>query len=173
MSTVTSAAGRPCPRCAVPLFAGEVGPLAALGCGACGGLWLDNESTTAVLRHYNVHAARLAELVDENAARVEERSPFAAASGPCPICAKPLDRVEHSGVHLDFCAEHGTFFDRGELLSVLHKNRRPIPVAPRGPSIEQIRTEIRHEAEWQKDPLGTALSDWLTGGKDWVNRWRK
>jgi Zn-finger nucleic acid-binding protein len=168
-------AGRPCPRCGAGLFAGAVGTLTALGCGGCGGLWLDNEATSLVLRQYSVSAASIASLVDGNAARKETLSPFATAPGGCPVCEKPLQPVEHGGVRLDFCGEHGTFLDRGELARILEKNRPPVPqpTAPSGPTMEEIQTTVRHEAQWQKDPIGTALMDWVSGGKGWVNRGRR
>lgn len=166
----------PCPRCRAGLFAGKIGHLDALGCGGCGGLWLDNAATTIVLRRYDLDAAQLARRIDGSTAHVAPLSPFATASGPCPVCAKPLQPADHQTVKLDFCAQHGTFFDRGELSRVLEKARAAVPPAApvyTGPSLREIQTEIRHEAAWQKDPLGTALTDWVTGGKDWVNAWRR
>jgi Zn-finger nucleic acid-binding protein len=166
----------PCPRCNVGLFAGKVGHLDALGCGACGGLWVDNEATTTILRRYDLDAAQLARMIDARAAAQQALSPFATASGGCPICTKPLEAAEHQGTRLDFCALHGTFFDRGELARVLERAKLaavPVAAPPAGPSIGEIRTEIRHEAAWRNDPLGTALLDWATGGQDWVNKWRR
>jgi hypothetical protein len=82
----------------------------------------------------------------------------------------------HEGVRLDFCAKHGTFFDRGELRRVLDKAMARLPPAPPAlsPSLGDIQTTIRHEAQFAQDPIGTSLIDWLTGGTDWVNSgWRR
>ncbi len=167
----------PCPRCGAGIFSGKVGHLDALGCGGCGGLWLDNEGTTTVLRRYDIDAAKLARRIDANTGDVAAISPFAAASGPCPVCAKALQGTVHASVKLDFCVDHGTFFDRGELARLLERARLaavvPAPAPRPGPSIGDLRTEIRHEVAFRNDPLGTALIDWMTGGKDWVNGWRR
>ncbi|MEP7119560.1 MAG: zf-TFIIB domain-containing protein [Byssovorax sp.] len=171
----TTAAKR-CPRCSAPLFAGKVGHLDALGCGGCGGLWLDNVGTTAILQRYDRDAESLARLVDGNAAKREVRSPFEPATGPCPVCAGPLQAVDHQGVRLDFCGQHGTFFDRGELARVVQEKKpalTPMPVPLQGATLGEIKTTVRHEIAWRDDPLGTALLDWATGGPDWVNTWRR
>lgn len=172
----TGAAASPCPHCGAALFAGQVGHLDALGCGACGGLWLDNAGTVAVLQRYDLDAEKLARMVDGNAVKREIASPFAEAKGQCPVCAQPLQPVEHRGVRLDFCAQHGTFFDRGELAAIVHEKKpelTPYPVPLRGPSVAEVTTTVRHEIAWNNNPLGTALIDWATGGPDWVNTWRR
>ena len=63
-----SAAARSCPRCGTPVLLGKVEHLDAMGCGKCGGLWLDNAGSSAVLGHYDIDAAQLASQVDANAA---------------------------------------------------------------------------------------------------------
>jgi len=55
-----SAAARSCPRCGTPFFSGKVGHLDAMGCGKCGGLWLDNAGTREVLDRYDIDASNLA-----------------------------------------------------------------------------------------------------------------
>ena len=173
----TTTAAMPCPRCSAALFAGQVGHLDALGCGGCGGLWLDNAGSTAILQRYDLDAEKLAQMVDGNAAKREVRSPFEAAKGPCPVCAQALQVVEHQGIRLDFCGQHGTFFDRGELAQVVQKSARPAltgaPAPLPAPSVGEITTTVRHEIARRDDPLGTALLDWATGGPDWVNAWRR
>lgn len=166
-----------CPRCSAALFAGKVGHLDALGCGGCGGIWLDNVGTTAILQRCDLDAEKLARLVDGNAAKREVRSPFEAAKGPCPFCAQALQVVDHQGIRLDLCGQHGTFFDRGELAQVVQKAAKPaltpMPVPLSGLSPGEIKTTVRHEIAWNNDPLSTALLDWATGGPDRVNKWRR
>lgn len=171
----TTKAVTPCPRCSAALFAGKVGHLDALGCGGCGGLWLDNAGSAAILERYDLDAERLARMVDGNAAKREVRSPFEAVKGACPVCAGPLSPVDHRGVRLDFCVEHGTFFDRGELARIVEETKpalTPMPVPLHGATMGEVKTTVRHEIAWRNDPLGTALLDWATGGPDWVNIWR-
>ncbi len=165
-----------CPRCGAPFFAGKVGHLEALGCGACGGLWLDNAGTTEVLQRFVLDASQLARVVDAGAHSHEAPSPFAPAAFGCPVCKKPLASAKQADVTIDYCATHGTFFDRGELARVLRATgvaTAPPVIVSQGPNLAEIQTAVRHDLAWQNDPLGTQLTDWLTGGKDWVNRWRR
>jgi Zn-finger nucleic acid-binding protein len=113
-------------------------------------LWLDNQGSALVLRRFDIDASRLSELVDRTGTHVAAQSPFAAAKGACPICSKALEPVSHEGIKLDFCADHGTFFDRGELANLLDRLRPTYvaPPAPAGPSLEQIRDTVRQETNW-------------------------
>ncbi len=149
--------------------------MAALACAQCGGLWLDNAASTTVVRGYDLDASELARRVDANALHAVATAPFQAATGGCPTCREPLRSARRGDVLVDYCEKHGTFFDRGELARMLleHVQRAPAPPpAAFGPSMDRIRTEIRHEVQWENDPIGTALMDWIYGSQDWVNRWR-
>lgn len=154
-----------------------MGHLDALGCGLCGGLWLDNAATTTVLERFDLDASKVARLIDAKAQKQTPTSPFAPIGQGCPICKEPLASTKYNEVTLDYCAAHGTFFDRGELQRVLAatnaRTAPPIVAAPQGPSLQEIQTSVRHDLAYQNDPLGTSLLDWMTGGKDWVNRFRR
>ena len=156
-------------------FPGQVGHLQALGCGKCGGLWLDNAGTREVLDRYDIDASNLAHTVDGNAEERGAASPLATAAGGCPGCRKPLTSATYDGVCLDFCVQHGTFFDRGELGNLLQKSlaRLPAPApacfVPSSPLLDV--TEFRHELDRHDDRIGTAIMDWLFGSHDWVNKW--
>ena len=111
----------PCPRCN--------GKLSALGgngmneCAACGGVFLD-------------HAA-LARIVEERGASgpipATDARPFERAHHPvadtnvrylkCPQCHQTMNRTNFgrkSGVVVDVCKVHGTWFDSGELTQAAH-----------------------------------------------------
>jgi Zn-finger nucleic acid-binding protein len=168
--------GPACPRCGNALFQGTVGRIHAFGCGACGGVWLDNTTSTTILRRFDDDASTLAAMVDGTAKSKEPVSPFARAAFGCPVCNAPLEATRHADWTLDFCAAHGTFFDRGELALVLrHTSLTTRPAVAVGApvaaaSLPQIRTEVLHAIESREDPAFTALMDWVTGGTDWVNR---
>jgi Zn-finger nucleic acid-binding protein len=78
----------PCPHCSVPLVAsGQV-----LGCTQCRGAW--------------VPAAEL------------DTTSFATgthATVRCPICERPTAPVVVAKIEIDRCADHGAWFDAGEL----------------------------------------------------------
>ena len=104
-----------CPRCTRLLHATD-GP--DLECATCGGAFVDHGDL----------AARV------DAARPNEPQPGAprhARGAPrerdvhyarCPTCAQPMTRMNfgvRSGIILDVCRTHGTWFDRGELDAAL------------------------------------------------------
>ena len=139
-------------------------------------MWLDNASTSLVLQRFDSDSFKLARMLDEKTKGQPAASPFASATNGCPVCREPLATTKHADITLDYCSAHGTFFDRGELARVLAitGRRTAPPAAPvAGPSLSELQTSVRHDLAWQDDPLGTQLLDWLTGGKDWVNRWRR
>ena len=41
---------------------------------------------------------------------------------PCPTCKKPLETREYGEVTLDFCVEHGIWFDTGEFDELLRRS---------------------------------------------------
>jgi Zn-finger nucleic acid-binding protein len=109
----------PCPRCRVPLFDGRARTGGALlGCGRCGGVWLDVAASCAVVEGA---AEELSSLADVAARHATERVDTAGAGLHCPACAQPLARVALPGttVELDACPSHGTWFDSGELRIVI------------------------------------------------------
>jgi Zn-finger nucleic acid-binding protein len=92
------------------------------GCTTCGGAWLESQTLKAML----AEAAELVGKVTVVEANVKRRV-VAETSGPityrrCPVCKdmmarKNFERV--SGIIIDTCIDHGTFFDTGELQDVL------------------------------------------------------
>jgi Zn-finger nucleic acid-binding protein len=105
-----------CPRCAHPL--GPLGnDVACRGCHGCGGVFVD--------------AAALDRPREELRGVVEpETSPSPAKGealdvGPyvrCPVCRDPMTRTvfgKRSGVVVDVCRAHGSWFDPGELARVV------------------------------------------------------
>jgi Zn-finger nucleic acid-binding protein len=43
----------------------------------------------------------------------------------CPACRRRLAPVTFAGVSIDYCASHGTWFDRGEIECVVRAARAP------------------------------------------------
>ena len=147
----------PCPRCSTPLRGS--GSDGVLGCDGCGGTFVTH--------------AGLAELCDTNAtappfARAEAtRAVNQAAYVACPQCHELMARRTFggkSGLVVDICGLHGTWFDPTELAAALRV------VAAGGALPERLVFEARapHSPEppvaepTDTSTLGRALR-WLLG----------
>ncbi len=100
-----------CPGCRKRLVAVRVEDIALHGCGSCGGIWVDNASARKVVALPQRVFIELATNAGKNATRRRD----AAQTFSCPICPALLDRVHSSGIEIEICQEHGTWFDAYEL----------------------------------------------------------
>jgi Zn-finger nucleic acid-binding protein len=85
-------------------------------CSACHGRFVDNAS----LRRLEEQAAPPASVAASPPGRVPKgaRSSSPVVYIRCPACAEVMNRVQfgrYSGIVVDVCREHGTFFDAEEL----------------------------------------------------------
>jgi len=117
-ATGDTAADRACPRCQALLHARRVGDLVIDECGACLGVFLDH---VAIKRVIIDRAQSRAEALLGALPRVQV-NPLPAAGQkmylPCPVCHVVMNRrlfATGTGVIIDVCRTHGTFFDAGEL----------------------------------------------------------
>ena len=101
----------PCPRCNAPLFEGTANQLILNGCGKCGGVWLDNNASRAVIESINQALLGLT----DRAARAAKTKPDLSKPAKCPLDGEELEHVTVKGVEIDVCAAHGTWFDAGEV----------------------------------------------------------
>lgn len=93
---------RPCPRCiATPLLAGEARGVHLHACGQCGGVWLGPDEAARILRPLFTPGGL----------------PGRPSRLRCPHCSQGMTEwtVGTTGVQLDSCAAHGTWFDRDEV----------------------------------------------------------
>ena len=106
-----------CPRCAAPLYPKERGVIAIAPCFECGGLWLGAEATRTVQAALDAEAGNTATQLEATAVDPAPEI-HGGASLACPRCVKQMRRFRVGAVEVDRCPEHGTWYDRGELLSV-------------------------------------------------------
>jgi Zn-finger nucleic acid-binding protein len=113
----SAAAAWTCPECKLTLDAITLEHGTLLDCSGCGGQFADHELLRALLeRRDTLSRAVPAELRPQNPAR--QRIVYR----PCPGCQTLMNRRNFggtSGIIVDICGPHGTWFDRGELPSVL------------------------------------------------------
>ncbi len=106
----------PCPDCNEAMSALDCGPGAAHDCGKCGGQFVEIAALRDLLERHSL---------DPGVAR--PRTTARIADTPvryvaCPVCRALMNRRNFggaSGVIVDVCAKHGTWFDCGELPRVL------------------------------------------------------
>jgi len=106
-----------CAACRAPMSAFDCGPGALHDCGRCGAQFVEHAALRFMLERH-----------DELEIPVARPPPVAWQTGisvrylPCPVCHAMMNRKSFgagSGVIVDVCSKHGTWFDAGELPRVL------------------------------------------------------
>lgn len=105
--------GIPCPRCGDRLRERKVNQTTLRGCERCGGLWIDNASVQRLMNARDTDVEEAArKMISIVIARIDCKPRIV-----CPDCKQTTERRELEGTifYLDFCKEHGTWFDYREL----------------------------------------------------------
>lgn len=161
---------RPCPRCELPLSTREVSAIVIDECSGCQGVFLDH---AAVHRVIDEHDLSRAEALLVSLSRTAK--PFAGGRMyiKCPTCTTVMNRklfATGSGVVVDVCKAHGTFFDAGELATIIEFVRRGgLEIAAKKDAQRQAerarRDRVQVGSAQPSSPLGydkgTALIDLL------------
>jgi Zn-finger nucleic acid-binding protein len=109
-----------CPGCECPLLRGEVGGTTLHECEKCFGLWLDRDAFERVCRA-TAEKSLIPGLADAPPPPPLPEIPKIRYV-KCPRCRKLMHRVnfaQTSGVVLDVCRDHGTWFDVNELQRIV------------------------------------------------------
>src|SRR5258706_819751 len=139
-----------CRRCRVDMSSITLGFIAMRECEKCAGLWFevaafeticaDREEQSAVLGTASPVPVRQAPSAAMNKVRY----------APCPQCGQLMNRINFarcSGVIVDICKGHGTWFDRDELSGIVQFIR--------GGGLEVSRQKEKNEIEFQREQLRT------------------
>jgi Zn-finger nucleic acid-binding protein len=122
---VLDAVDAPCPRCTHRLSAPE-GDAGRFECTACGGIFVDRATLDEIIAresrpgYLGTHAPSLAETNAVILHGPHGGDPVRYLR--CPACLQPMNRTQfahHSGVVVNTCKHHGTWFDAGELTAVI------------------------------------------------------
>jgi Zn-finger nucleic acid-binding protein len=105
-----------CPDCRVPMDPLDCGPGALYDCARCGGQFVEHVALRDLLEHHD--------RLDTPAGRPQRPAPVDTRVRyvSCPACRSLMNRRNFgagSGVIVDVCSKHGTWFDPGELPRVL------------------------------------------------------
>jgi len=117
-------ASETCPDCKLTLRAFNAGAGQLLACERCGGQMVTHDLLRTLIEQREALGRAAASLVD-----VPRSNPLSdpVRYRACPSCGQMMNRKNfggQSGIVVDVCALHGTFFDAGELPRVLEFVRR-------------------------------------------------
>jgi Zn-finger nucleic acid-binding protein len=146
-----AAASRRCPRCRTEMESIAVGSASLRECARCNGLWVDVASFEQIINEREQQSAVLgtASILPKQTGGSSE--PNKVRYVPCPECNQLMNRVNFarcSGVVVDVCKGHGTWFDRDELSQIVEFIRGgglDVSRAREKREIEEERQRLRQE----------------------------
>jgi len=111
---------RKCPRCQASMPLVKIGAATVRECEKCLGLWLDVASFEKICADREQQSAVLGAASHAPSGAGLEISKVKYV--PCPECLQLMNRINFarcSGVIVDICKQHGTWFDRDELSRIV------------------------------------------------------
>jgi Zn-finger nucleic acid-binding protein len=109
----------PCPECRAAMKRVEVGKVGLWECTNCEGLWVTVETLQQICSEKEQQTAVLGIPMDPpSPPTIETKFRYRA----CPVCGNLMNRINFahcSGVIIDVCKPHGTWFDKDEMRRVI------------------------------------------------------
>lgn len=146
---MSGAKNLPCPRCDKKMLRGEIGGCILHECGKCFGLWIDTATFERICRDSEQQSAVLGKpqilTPPQLDALTNERCYV-----KCPHCRQLMNRVNFakcSGVIVDVCLQHGTWFDMNELHRIVEFIRSGGLEKARGNEKLELQTDRRQLEE--------------------------
>ena len=120
-------------------------------CERCGGLWVEVSAFEEICADREQQSAVLGAALPAPARRLPATADSEKISyAPCPHCGQLMNRVNFarcSGVIVDVCRGHGTWFDRDELSGIVEFIR--------GGGLDLARQKEKQELEFERQQLRT------------------
>jgi Zn-finger nucleic acid-binding protein len=135
-----------CPRCREDLAAVAVGASHMLECARCGGLWISAAAFEQICADREQQAAILGAASPARPQHAVRPEHGRVRYVPCPDCHQLMNRLNFahcSGVVVDVCKGHGTWFDRDELARIVEFIRAGGLDAARAREKQQLVEERR------------------------------
>jgi Zn-finger nucleic acid-binding protein len=157
---------RACPRCHRRLHSVAIGEVTVQECDRCDGLWVDNDTFKEICARHEQQVVFL------GAPSLQDPLPSVTIEPvryvKCPSCRQLMNRVNFagcSGVIVDVCKEHGTWFDRAELRRIIEFIQAGGMDKAREREVRRLVQEQRRLAD-QRASAGAAATDRsaLSGG---------
>lgn len=137
-----------CPRCKVDMSSITLGTTAIRECETCAGLWVEVAAFEKISADREQQAAVLGAASPAPAHQSPSGDPDKIRYVPCPQCSQLMNRINFarcSGVIVDVCKGHGTWFDRDELSGIVQFIR--------GGGLEVSRQKEKTELEFERQQL--------------------
>lgn len=146
-----TAATQQCPRCRIHMQSVRLGSTTVQECDRCHGLWLDVASFESICADREQQAA----VIGSASVAPVKTAPGSAPVKyvPCPKCSQLMNRINFarcSGVIVDVCKGHGTWFDRDELSRIIEFIRAGGLESARAREKEEIKEERMRLLEQQR-----------------------
>jgi Zn-finger nucleic acid-binding protein len=158
--TATTTTPKLCPRCQVNLEAVVVGNTNLLECSRCEGIWADTESLNQICEDREKQTAVLG--VPAAYPQIDPQSIEPVHYVKCPVCSELMSRVNFahfSGVIVDVCRPHGTWFDKDELRRIVEFIRAGGMSKARASEIEDLERQRQQLQSAQASGLATYYDD--------------
>jgi Zn-finger nucleic acid-binding protein len=148
-----------CPRCKVDMSSIKIGGEAMRECERCSGLWLEVAAFERICTNREQQSAVLggASVAPGSQLRpnsISEKVRYV----PCPQCGQLMNRINFarcSGVIVDVCKGHGTWFDVSELREIIEFIR--------GGGLELARQKEKRELEFERSQM--RLEETIAAGR--------
>ena len=138
-----------CPRCKVDMSPITLGTMAMRECERCVGLWVEVAAFEKICADREQQSAVLGAALPAPAHQsLSEKDAERVRYVPCPQCGQLMNRINFarcSGVIVDICKGHGTWFDRDELSGIVQFIR--------GGGLEVSRQKEKSEIEYERQQL--------------------
>ncbi len=139
-----------CPRCRVDMSSIMLGSIAMRECERCAGLWVEVAALEKICADREEQSAVLGTASPAPAHQTPSADLEKIRYVPCPQCGQLMNRINFarcSGVIVDICKGHGTWFDRDELSGIVQFIRSG--------GLEVSRQKEKNEIEFQREQLRT------------------
>lgn len=137
-----------CPRCGIDMSSITLGTVAMRECEQCLGLWVEVAAFEKICGDREQQSAVLGTASRAPAHSLPSTDMEKIRYAPCPQCGQLMNRINFarcSGVIVDVCKGHGTWFDRDELSNIVQFIR--------GGGLEVSRQKEKREIEYERQQL--------------------
>jgi Zn-finger nucleic acid-binding protein len=137
-----------CPRCRIDMSPITLGTVAMRECEKCLGLWVEVAAFEKICGDREQQSAVLGAALPLPARQTSSEELKSIRYVPCPQCGQLMNRINFarcSGVIVDVCKGHGTWFDRDELSGIVQFIR--------GGGLEVSRQKEKTELEFERQQL--------------------